>query len=791
MLRSAARAAKPGAAVSRALATNATRISATRSPAAATRTFVPRRNKQWQSIRAMSTQMDIGTENFKVVMHPNNVAVVTLDIQGSPVNVIGETLTSELPPIVAKLEANPDVKAIVFISGKKSGFIAGADIAAFGPVAAEGKQAVKGIASGLQAFLTQMEAGKPKIAAISGSALGGGAEFALACHFRIATSPASIGFPEVQLGLLPGGGGTNRLPNLVGVQNALPMLLQGGNKKASAAKKMGLIDHVCEEGQLDVCAITMAGMIANGELKIPKRGEFKGMYKYIEKAIADYDIARNYVFGQAKTQVMKASGGNYPAPLQILETLKKNIKTKSLGKPQGYDLEADVFADLALTPESEGLQAVFFGSTALKKNPFKGAKKVERVGVLGAGLMGAGIAEVSINKGLVAVLKDLNPKGLAVGETNIINSMTKKVKKKKMTAHKKEEVLARLVGVTDEDPFWQAHFGKVDLVIEAVFENLDLKHRIVKQMEEVCKPDCIIATNTSGIPVRKIAEFAQRPENIVGMHYFSPVTAMPLVEIIPHAGTSEEVTATAVAVALKQGKFPVVVKDVAGFFVNRCLGPYIDESMVLAFEMEDYLQMDSAMKKFGFPVGPITLADEVGVEVAFHLHANLQEELGVRVGGANVAAMNALLAAGIKGKRFGAGMASYPGKPKGGIAGMFAAKEKIKMNPVCVEAMKPFMKPGKVTDEEIKDRISARFINEAIYCLQDGVVRNATDGDMACIFGVGFPPFTGGPFRYLDRVGAAKYCDALKKLEDKYGPRFTPAPLLVDMARNNTKFYNK
>jgi enoyl-CoA hydratase/long-chain 3-hydroxyacyl-CoA dehydrogenase len=547
-----------------------------------------------------------------------------------------------------------------------------------------------------------------------------------------------------------------------------------------------LIEHA-----IWVWQITIAGQIAAGSLKMPKRGAFKGVYSYVEKAIVDYGFARDYVFKQARAQVMKASGGNYPAPLTILDTLKKNVAGKSLAKAKGYDAEADAFADLALTPESEGLQAVFFGSTALKKNPFKGASKVERIGVLGAGLMGAGIAEVSINKGLTAVLKDVNAKGLAVGETNIHKSFAKKVQKKRMTSHKRDETLSRLIGVTDEDDFWRPHINKCDVVIEAVFEDLGLKHRIVKQLEEVCKPSAIIATNTSGLPVAKIAEAAERPENVVGMHYFSPVTAMPLVEIIPHEGTAEEVTATAVALALKQGKFPVVVKDVAGFFVNRCLGPYIDESMVLAFEVDDFLQLDRAMKKFGMPVGPMTLADEVGVEVAFHLHTNLQEDLGVRMSGANVAAMKAILAAGIRGKRFGSGFLSYPGKKPTGLAAMnpFATKEKVKMNPVAVEAMKPFRMPAKVTDEDIETRISARFINEAAYCLQDGVVRNPTDGDMACIFGVGFPPFTGGPFRYLDRVGSAKYVDALSRLADKYGPRFAPAPILADMARSGAKFY--
>lgn len=354
--------------------------------------------------------------------------------------------------------------------------------------------------------------------------------------------------------------------------------------------------------------------------------------------------------------------------------------------------------------------------------------------------------------------------------------------------------MSRLTGVTNDAPNANLHLGRTNLVIEAVFEDLKVKHDIIKEMEAVVPKDCIIATNTSSIPVADIAKASKRPENVVGMHYFSPVDKMQLLEIIPHEGTSPEVVATAVQVGLKQGKMPVVVKDVAGFYVNRCLGPYIDESMTLAFEVENYMQLDKAMVAFGLPMGPMVLADEVGVDVAFHVHANLRPDLKERMGGANVAAMEAIKDAGIKGKRFGSGFLSYPpAKKKGGmldsITSMFMPKAKPTPNPVAVEAMRPFMKVGKVSDEEIQKRIIARFVNEAIYCLQDGVIRNPVDGDMAAIFGIGFPPFTGGPFRYVDSIGSAKYCEHLQQLADKYGPRFKPSQLLVDMAKTNKKFH--
>lgn len=729
-------------------------------------------------------------------MESGGVAVVTLDLVKSPVNTLGRTFSNELPPIFEKLEKDPAVKSILIISAKGD-FMAGADITLFGEVAQRGKEAIKNeLSKPAQDLFNKMAAGKPKVAAISGPCLGGGAEFALACHYRVASIAPStqIGFPEVMLGILPGAGGTQRLPLLVGVQNALPMLLQGGAKKPKQAKTMGLIDMTCEKEQLYACGLTCAQQIAAGKLKIPKRGEFKGMNKYVEKAIQDYSFVRDYVIKTAKKQVMKASGGNYPAPLKILEVMQRSLDAHALGKAKGYDIEADSFADLALTPESAGLKAVFFGQTALKKNPFKGAKPVNNMVVMGAGLMGAGIAEVSIAKGFTVAMKDLSREAVQRGEKIVQDSYAKKIAKKKTTAWDANIVLSRLTGLSNDMDYWPIHFKKADIVIEAVFEDIKIKHQTVKDVEAVTGPNCIFATNTSSLPVSEIAKASKRPENVVGMHYFSPVTAMQLLEVIPHAGTSPEVIATAVGVGLKQGKLPIVVKDVPGFFVNRCLGPYIDESMVLAFEVENYMQLDKAIKAFGFPVGPMLLADEVGIEVAFHLHKNLRADLQERVGGANVAAMEAILGAGLKGKRFGSGFLSYPTPAKKGgmldsVTGMFGSAPKITPNKMALDAMRPYMKAAKVSDEDIQKRIVARFVNEAIFCLQDGVIRNAVDGDMASIFGVGFPPFTGGPFRYIDSVGAGKYCDHLKQLADQHGPRFAPAPLLVDMAKGNKKFH--
>ena len=667
-----------------------------------------------------------------------------MDLQGSKVNTIGEEFKRSLPPLIDKLENDPSVKVIVFISAKEGDFIAGADVQFVTVLAAKGKDAVKNEGCmPLHDIFGKMERGKPKIAAINGSCLGGGLEFALACHYRIATDEkgTSLGLPEVMLGLLPGGGGTQRLTKLVGVQNALPMLLTGAAKKVKQAKSLGLVDLVCTKVQLEACAMKVAQDIAEGTMKLPKREGAKGLPGMIEKGIADYAFVRDYVFKQARDGVMKQTGGHFPAPMKILDIVQKSIESNSLAKAKGFELEADGFAEVALTPVSDGLKSVFFGQTAMKKNPFKNPRPVKNVTVLGAGLMGAGIAEITVNKGYKTMLKDMNMQALQRGEQQIEANFKRKVSKKSITEFEKNTILSNLVGLTDDMPFWKKHVAGSDLVIEAVFEDLGLKHKIVKSMEEVVGNSCIIATNTSSLPVAAIAKGAKRPENIVGMHYFSPADKMQLVEVIPHAGTAPEVIATAVAVGLKQGKIPIVCKDVPGFYVNRCLGPYIDESMALAFELENLLDLDKAMKAWGFPVGPLTLADEVGIEVSFHVHANLLPDLKERMSGANVAGMEAIKAAGIKGKRFGSGFLNYPGKKASGIAGLlssFLPSAKTSVNPTALAAMKPFMKVGpKVSAEEIQTRMSARFINEAVFCLQDGVIRNPVDGDIAAIFGVG------------------------------------------------------
>jgi len=459
--------------------------------------------------------------------------------------------------------------------------------------------------------------------------------------------------------------------------------------------------------------------------------------------------------------------------------------TVGSSSPTGYNLESKGFGELAMTNESKALISIYFANNSLKKNRFgEPSKKSENVGILGAGLMGAGIAQVSITKGYQVLLKDLNFQGLGRGLGQIYKNLSDRVKRKAMTSFERDLTMSRVVGLTDDNEVWKTHFGKADLVVEAVFEKLDLKHKVVKQMEEVISKNCIIATNTSALPIQKIAEASKRPENIVGMHYFSPVDKMPLLEVITHDKTSKEVAAAAVEVGLRQGKVVIVVKDVPGFYVNRSLGPYMVETMALVQDGVELEKLDKAMRDFGFPVGPISLADEVGIDVALHVQSFLAQHLGVRMSGGSPKILEELVSKGFLGRKSGKGFFLYPKEKKKGPKEINAEALEV------VKSLQQGRTPLELTKEEIQTRMASRFVNEAIFCLQDGIVSSPVEGDIGAVFGIGFPPFLGGPFHYVDTFGVQKFNDMMLRYRDKYGEQFTPAPLLAEHAKANKKFHS-
>jgi enoyl-CoA hydratase / long-chain 3-hydroxyacyl-CoA dehydrogenase len=727
----------------------------------------------------------------------DGVAVIVFDVPGEKQNTLSEKSSHGLKAAFDRVRDDPTIKGAVLISGKPD-FIAGADITKL--TACKSASDAERLSKSMQTQLFELEQGKkPVVAAIHGACLGGGLEVALACHYRIATdSPKTVlALPEVMLGLLPGGGGTQRLPELIGIQGALDMMLTGKNIRAVKAKRMGLVDAVTvpyglEDAAINVCRRLIDGSLAHKEPK--KRLQQKAM----DSALEDNPAGRAILFRQARAQVMDKTNGLYPAPLAILDVVEAGANK---GLETGYAEESRRFGELAMSKESAALISLFFAQTSLKKNRFAASvkkKEVKTVGVLGAGLMGAGIAEVTATKGMHVLMKDVSPEGLARGQKMIWSDFDKRTKSKAMTPFERDRTVSFVTPKLD-----YAGFDKVDLVIEAVFEDLALKHRIIKEVEEHMRPDAIFASNTSALPISKLAEASKRPENVVGMHYFSPVPKMPLLEVIVHPKTSKEAAAVAVDVGIAQGKTVIVVKDGPGFYTSRILGPLMDEAGQMALEGVDLHAIDDAMKAWGFPVGPITLLDEVGIDVAAHVGKDMGAFFEPRFGPRDRSALDEMVKAGFTGRKSGKGYFLYErqerspvDRAKALVEKAMGAKKKGKpYNPGALEIMaRHGVRPGSKTDVNVEDmqlRIGLRMVNEAIQCLQEGILENPVDGDIGAVFGLGFPPMTGGPFRYVDSVGASTVVSHLERFASTLGKRFRPADLLVEHAKRGTKFHTK
>ncbi len=710
---------------------------------------------------------------FSLDIRKDGIGILTMDVPGESMNTLKAAFADEIRAVLAQVRANKDLIGLVIVSGKPDSFIAGADISMLDAcTSAQDAQILSREGQEVFAEIEQLDI--PVIAAIHGPCLGGGLELALACHGRVASDHGKtvLGVPEVQLGLLPGSGGTQRLPRLIGVAKALDLMLTGKQVRPKQAGKLGLVDEVVPPSILLDAAIKLAH---KGKPRHSLKRDLQG------KLLETSGVGRKVLFDQARKGVMAKTRGNYPAPERILDVVRIGMEE---GIQAGLAAESRHFGELVMTAESAALRSLFFATTQMKKEvSYQGAepRKVSHVAVLGGGLMGGGIAYVTATKAGVPVrIKDVASAGIGNAMRYSHDLLAKKLKRRQILRSELEKQMSRLTGTLD-----YSGFHRVDLVVEAVFEDINLKHQMVQDVERECGEHTVFASNTSSLPIHQIAQGAARPDKIVGLHYFSPVDKMPLAEVIPHAGTSAETVATTLAFARAQGKTPIVVKDEAGFYVNRILAPYMNEAARLVLEGEPVEVLDGALQDFGFPVGPITLLDEVGIDVGAKISPILEQELGGEQFQAPKA-FDKLLQDDRKGRKNGKGFYLY-GKaaPRNRLTG----KEGKKTVDESVYALLGVKPQARLAKRELVERCVLLMLNEAAMALDGGVVASARDGDIGAIFGIGFPPFLGGPFRYMDRLGIGELVARLEHYQQRLGERYAPCARLKAMAAEGLSFY--
>ncbi|NOI81525.1 fatty acid oxidation complex subunit alpha FadJ [Vibrio tubiashii] len=701
---------------------------------------------------------------FNLSIDDQDIAWLSIDVPGEKMNTLQAAFADEMEAIFTQLaEKGAAIKGLVVHSLKPDNFIAGADVRML-DACTSAKEAQALAEKGQQMFQQLSDLPYPVVAAIHGPCLGGGLELALACDYRVCSDSdkTRLGLPEVQLGLLPGSGGTQRLPRLIGLLPSLDMILTGKQLRAKKAKKMGVADAVVPHTVLLDVAKSFVEKNSN-----KKKGKRKVSTK--EKLISNTGLGRKVIFEQAAKKTKEKTRGNYPAADAILEVIRFGLEK---GFEKGQKKEAERFGELVMTSESKALRSIFFATTEMKKEHGSDAqpKPIARAAVLGGGLMGAGISHVSVAKAKVPVrIKDVSNDGVLNALKYNYKLFEKQRKRRILSKAQLQSKMLQLSGGTDF-----TRFNHTDIVVEAVFEDLNLKQQMVADIESNAKDSTIFATNTSSLPIHQIAEKAERPENVVGLHYFSPVEKMPLVEVIPHQGTSDETISTVVEFARKQGKTPIVVKDCAGFYVNRILAPYMNEAAQVLLTGEPIEQLDTALLNFGFPVGPITLLDEVGVDIGAKIMPILVAELGERFQGPDV--FDKLLNDDRKGRKSGKGFYTYKGK-----------KKEVDKSVYKLLSLSP---ESKLAERDIAMRCVLPMLNEAVRCLDEGIIRSPRDGDIGAIFGIGFPPFLGGPFRYMDQIGIEKLVEIMNEHAQKYGDRFAPCDGLLTRAGIGAKFYD-
>ena len=708
------------------------------------------------------------TRTLRLEVRNADVAVVWMDDQTESVNTLKRESIKEFESLLNELEHRKELTTLVFTSAKPNSFIVGANLDMLRQAkTADHARELSQSAQRIQHRFAELRL--KTVAAIHGPCLGAGLELVLAFDSRVASSDTStrLGLPEVQLGLLPGGGGTQRLPRLIGIETALDLMLTGRKLNAQRALRAGLVDEIVAK------EILLEAAIERGRKQLfqKKKQRLTASLKSIRNWVLTANpLGRKLLFEQANKRTMAKTRGNYPAPQKILEVVRVGLEQ---GPKEGLAAEARAFGDLAVSPQAEQLINIFQGVTALKKengvdDPQIQPRNVGKIGVLGAGLMGGGIAYVSINNAKIPVrLKDKDDPGLSRGLAHVGGLLTDRMKKKAITPLQRAQTSARLTCTTD-----YSGIANCDVIIEAVFEDLKLKQEMVRDIEALRHEFPIFATNTSAIPINDIAAEAKFPERIIGMHYFSPVEKMPLLEIVVTGKTAPWVTVTCSDLGKQQGKTVIVVNDGPGFYTTRILAPYMAEAGHLLQEGVPVQRIDESLRNFGFPLGPLALLDEVGIDVAFKVGETLHRAFGDRM--QPVDSIKSLVDDQRLGRKSKKGIYVYDDRKN------TKHPKEVDKSLYTLLAIEP---NSMLSEHTIAERCVLQMINEAAHCLGEGILRTPRDGDIGAVFGLGFPPFLGGPFRYLDSNGCAKIIDKLEKLSDQYGKRFQPAPIIKEMKR--------
>ena len=754
----------------------------------------------------------------------DHIAILTIDQPGSATNRISRSLMSDFSDFLDEIGQKAGLRAVILHSAKEGSFIAGADIRLF--LGFRNKNDALAFSLEGNRLLNRLEAlPVPVIAAIHGATHGGGLEVALACHYRIATDHPSTRFslPEVTLGLCPAAGGSQRLPAVVGMAKALPMLLTGRAIPALEAKNIGLVNDLVPQSGLLQAAKVVAGRLAgsdapghsekiapidpvkdsdgvapgdpvnvndpdsdspgNSDKNLSGNAESTGIQNRLQsiakapltlltraaRTVKGTVMERQPAFLKAEKEMQTQTRGLYPAPAGILECVRYGLKN---GIGAGLDFESRMFGELAVTPESRQLIHAFLARLSARKNPSRTSPhEVSHIGIIGTGLMGSGITSLSVRNGFKVTVRDRDYTSAGRAKHTAWYDLQQLVKRNAMLPFERDRILSEIRLSDSYDDF-----SPLPLVIEAVVEDISVKHAVIKEVESVISDDAVIATNTSAIPIADIAKAARLPERVIGMHYFSPAQKMPLVEIIRGDKTREDVVATACDVAIRQGKHVIVVADAPGFYVTRIIMPMINEAMLLIAEGADIRIVDTAAKNFGFPVGPITLIDEVGIDVVSHIMEEINPLFKKR--GSRISqSIHRLYESGYSGKKNRRGFYSYEGR----------SSRKLVNDEVYT-----FFGSKKRRDfqlDEIMDRITLVMINEALHCLQDGIIDQPRTGDIGAMLGMGFPGFRGGPFRYVDAAGHKHVWDRLQYLHNLHGIRFKPAGILGDHVKSGKPFY--